>query len=131
MAALMYTPAKVLFLAGSINLGSNTIKAVLVKSAYTADAAHDFLDDLSTNAVGTAATLASKTTTAGVFDAADVVFSSVGATGACNRVAIYKHVNDETDSPLLALLDLAASVTPDGGDITVVWSAGGIFAFTG
>ena len=129
--AHLYTSAQASFLGGEFDLLNDTIKCVLVKSAYTYSAAHDFLNDLSTNAVGTAQTLTTPDTTDGVFSADNATFTAVAATTACDRVAIYKHVTNSGDSPLIAILDLAAEVTPDGGDITLTWDAGGIFAFTG
>ena len=130
--ATLYPSGKAAFLAGDIDLTSDTIKAVLVKAAYVYSAAHDFSGDLGANAVGTPATLANPDVTDGVFTADDPTFAAVGATTPCDRVAIYKHVTDGTDSPLLALLDLATAITPDGGDITLLFdAAGGIFSFNG
>jgi hypothetical protein len=129
MANLFYTSFKANLLdssaSGAISFPSNTIKVILIdEGTYTRSAAHQFLSDVAGGArVGTAQTLASKTTTAGVFDAADVTFTSV--TGASvESILIYKDTGVEGTSPLIALVDTVSSglpVTPNGGNITIVW----------
>lgn len=123
MASAIYPKAKEAFLSGTINLVSDTIKCILVDAAdYVYSAAHDNLDDVPVAArVGTAQTLGTKSVTDGVFDAADVTFSSV--TGdATEAVIIYKEGGTEGTSPLIAYID--GNVTPNGGNITVAWDAG-------
>ncbi len=64
----------------------------------------------------------------GVFDAADTVFSSV--TGdAADWLVLWKNSGTPATSPVAIGFDSATSgipVTPNGGDITVTWAAGGI-----
>lgn len=123
MASAVYPKAKELFLSGSINLTSDTIKCILVDTAdYTYSSAHDYYDDITlAGRVGTAQTLASKTVTGGVFDAADVTFTSV--TGdATEAVVIFKDTGSESTSPVIAYIE--GSVTPNGGNIVVQWDNG-------
>ena len=128
MANALYTKAKEAFLSGSINLSSDTIKAILVDSAdYTLNlATHDYLDDVPAAArVGSAVTLTSKSVTGGVFDAADPTFT--GVTGdQFEYIIIYKDTGTESTSPLIACIDSATGLpcTPNGGDITVQWDNG-------
>lgn len=131
MASGLYASFKQLLLGGDIDLAADTIKAVLVDTAdYTVNlATHDFLDDVpSAGRVGTPQTLASKTITSGVFDAADVTFP--GVTGdPTEGLLIYKDTGSEATSPLIAWFDGAAlNFIPNGGDCTVAWNASGIFA---
>ena len=115
----------------SIDLDSNTIKAALVISGYTANTAtngHQYFSSVGTNSVATA-TLASKTVVGGVFDAADVTFSAVAANTAIsiNQIVIYQDTGTASTSPLIAVIDSASSglpITPNGGDITVSWDNG-------
>jgi hypothetical protein len=111
---------------GDIDLLADTIKCVLIDTgAYTPDyAAHAFLSDVAGGArIGTPQTLASKTTTAGVFDAADVTF--IGVSGATvEGVLVYKDTGVEGTSPLICLLD-GVTLTPNGGNVTVEWAAPG------
>ena len=95
-------------------------------SNYTYSDNHVTLADVPlTMRVATSGTLASRTTTLGVLDAADVTFTAV--TG--NRVqalAVYKSSGTAASSPLIAYFDQASGlpVTPDGGNITIVWDNG-------
>lgn len=128
MASGIYDKTRKLFCDGDIDLLVDTIKCVLIDAAdYAVDLAnHDFLDDVPSAArVGTPQTLSSKTTTAGVFDAADVTFTSV--TGdQCEAILIYKDTGVESTSPLIAYIDSGTGlpVTPNGGDIAIQWDSG-------
>lgn len=124
MASALYTKFKELLLGGDIDLANDTIKCILVDTAdYSFSAAHDYYDDITeASRVGTAQTLGSKSITGGVFDAADVTFSSV--TGdATEAVVIFKVAGGaESADPLIAYIE--GSVTPNGGDIVVQWDNG-------
>jgi hypothetical protein len=128
MSSALYDKGREGFLAGDIAWDSDTIKCVLVDTAgYTVNlATHDNLDDIPGGArVATSGALASKTTTNGVADAADVTFSAV--TGdPCEAIVIYKDTGTESTSRLIAYIDTATGlpVTPNGGDIVVSWSDG-------
>lgn len=128
MANSLYDKARKAFADGEINLLNDTIKCVLIDAAdYAVDLAnHDFLDDVPSGArVGTPQTLGTKSTTAGVFDAADVTFSSV--TGdQCEAILIYKDTGTAGTSRLIAYIDSATGlpVTPNGGDIQIQWDNG-------
>ena len=131
MSNALYNPYKALLLTtGGINLSTDTIKVALVDTGvYTFSAAHDFYDDVSAGVVGTPQTLGSKTTTNGVFDAADVTYTAVSG-NSCEAVVIYKDTGNPATSNLIAYIDTVASglpVTPDGGDIAINWNASGIF----
>jgi len=122
----IYRPFLKLALDGDIDLLVDTIKAVLVDDAdYTPNyTTHDFLDDVPAGArVGTPVALASKSTTDGVFDAADTTLTSV--TGdQCESVLVFKDTGNAATSPIIAHVLLSAPVTPNGGDITIVWDNG-------
>lgn len=122
MASAIYPKGKEAILGDQVSLSTDTIKAVLVDTgAYTYSAAHQFLTDL-TGTVGTAQTLASKTFTSGVFDAADITVPSV--TGASvEAVVIYQDTGSGATSRLISFSD-GISVTPNGGGISVTWDNG-------
>lgn len=126
MANAVQATAKKLFLDGDIDLLTDTIKVTLVDLAdYTYSAAHDFIDDVPAPARVATATLASKTTTGGVFDAADAAFPA--ATGDQSEALwIWKDTSNEATSPLICYLDSATGlpVTPAGVDITIIWDNG-------
>jgi len=126
MANRLYDLGRESFLKGEISWSGDNIKACLVDSAsYTPDTAADqFLSDLS-GVVATSGNLASKTTTDGVADAADVTFSSVTGNQS-EYIVVYQDTGTPSTSRLIALVDTATGlpVTPNGGDIVVQWDSG-------
>lgn len=128
MASALFAKAKKAFLDKDIDMLVDDIKVVLVDSAdYTLDlAAHDFLDDIPAGArVGTSGNLASKDTTGGVFDAADITIT--GVTGdQFEYIIIYRDSGAAATSQLIACIDTATGLpcTPNGGDITITWDSG-------
>jgi len=117
----------------SVDLDTDTIKVALVSNAYTpntnAGTSGDQYYSSVTGVIGTPATLASKTVTGGVLDAADVTFTSVTSTATVHKLVIFKEIATAANStwPLIAVIDSATSglpVTPNGGDITISWDNG-------
>jgi hypothetical protein len=126
MANALYDLGREAFLRGEVSWNAHDIKCVLVDTdVYTVNlATHQFLSDVS-GIVATSPNLASKTTTAGVADAADVTFTAV--TGAQSEaLIIYRDTGVAASSELIAYIDTATGlpVTPNGGDITVQWDSG-------
>lgn len=125
MASAPYTSYLVNLLEADIDLATDNIKIVLVDiGTYTYSAAHNFHDDLS-GIVATSGNLASKTTTGGVFDAADILISAVSG-NTVEAIVIYKDTGSSATSPLIYYID-GLTLTPDGSDVTVQWDAAGIF----
>jgi hypothetical protein len=134
MADALYDLGRQKFLEGSIAYLTDTIKVALVKSTYTPNlSTHQFYSDLTpgTNVIGTPQTLASKTSTNGVADAADVTFTAVSAGSTVSYVAIYKDTGTASTSPLIALIDTGVGlpVMTNGGDISVTWDNGSLKIF--
>ena len=128
MANVLYPKAKEDFLAGNLNLSSNTVTIALVDTGvYTFSSAHEDRADIPNSAVVATANLASKTITSGVFDADDASFTSVSGAN-CEALIIY-HTDIQggnTTSRLIAYVDSASGlpILPNGGDITVRFSSG-------
>jgi hypothetical protein len=127
MTSLVYPKAKEAFLQADIDMSALTIAAYLIDTAdYTYNAAHDFLDDVASGAiVAGPQTIGSKTFTNGVFDGADIVFSTV--TGdPCEAIIIANNTGSTATSHLIAYIDSATGlpVTPNGGNINVTWDSG-------
>jgi hypothetical protein len=128
MANALFDAGRESFLAGSSDWDANTIKLVFVDHAddTPSPTADDNLDDILVAArVATSSAFTSKTTTAGVADAADVTVASV--TGdPFESIVIYKDTGVESSSTLLAFIDTATGLptTPNGGNITVTWDNG-------
>jgi hypothetical protein len=117
--------------------GTTGVFAALVDTGvYTYAGTHEFYDDGGANDVasaqiGTAMEIgATKSYTNGVFDGADVTFSSVSGNSVEAIVIFVKNAGAQTTWRLVAYLDTNITglpVTPNGGNITVTWNGAGIF----
>lgn len=134
MANALFDPGREGFLLGEIDYDTATIKVSICRG-YTFSAAHKFVSDATTagaTLVATA-TLASKTGTSGVADAADVTFTAVASGAALTSLLLYQSsaVGGGADvaasaQRLIGYIDTATGlpVTPNGGDITIAWDNG-------
>lgn len=128
MANTLYDAARKRFLESQINWMTDTMKVLLVDTgAYTPQVTtHEYLSDISSSArIAGPVVLASKSTTGGAADAADVTFTSVSG-ASIEAIVIYKDTGTEATSPLIAYIDTATGlpITPNGGDIIVTWDNG-------
>lgn len=129
MANAMYTNAKKLFLEGSLDWDAHDFKVTAVSSSYTFSAAHEFRDDL-TGVIATSGNLASKTTTGGVADAADLAPAFTSVSTNIKAIIIYRDVGTASTDPLVCYIDTGTGfpLTQDGGNVNVTWNGSGIFA---
>lgn len=123
MANALYDKGREKFLTGAISWSSDNIKAVLVDVAdYTVNiATHEFLSDITgVGRVATSPNMGTKTTTAGVADAADFAFTAVTGDPS-EAIVFYKDTGSAATSPLISYHDTATGlpVTPNGGDINI------------
>ena len=132
MANNMYNKARQAFLEKGLSWPVDTFKAVQIDTAYyTFNAAHEFLSDVAAlSVVGAAVTLASKTSVDGAARANSPTFATVtGPT--IEALIIYQDTGVSTTSRLICYIDNAVGlpITPNGGDIIVLWDTGvnGIF----
>lgn len=128
MANALYDFGRQGFLDGNIDWDTNNIKLILGDAAdYTVNlTTHDNLDDVAgASRVATSGNLASKTVTAGVADAADVLLTSVSGDQS-EFILIYADSGVESSSRLICYIDTATGlpVTPNGGNITVQFDNG-------
>lgn len=117
-----------------VDLDADTINAMFVDHADDTPAvADDFIDDIASAArvpaEGSCPALASKTIGSnpgvGGFDAADTVFTSLSGDQS-ESLILYKDTGTESTSDLIVRWDTATGLplTPNGGNVTVVWGAG-------
>lgn len=103
------------------------VRCMLVKSSYVQDLAlHDFVADIATDDNGRSAALASKTYTAGVFDAADTTLIATAAT-ACEALVLFQHTGVDATARLIAYIDTATGLpfTPAAGQaVSIAWDNG-------
>lgn len=132
MANSLYDLARESYLKAEINMPTDNLKVVLVdkdaSTGYTPNLATDqFLAIIPAGCrIATSSNLGTKTTAAGVFDAADITFTTVAAGGACEYLVIYQDTGSAATSRLIGIIDTATGlpVTPGGGDISVTWDNG-------
>ncbi len=101
-----------------VNWGSDTIRAVILSSAYVFSQAHQFHSDL-TGVLGVV-TLSSKTSANGVLDAADAIVTGVLASDAA-AVVVEKWTGVAGTSQLMLFFDTGIFPGTPTGDTTIVW----------
>lgn len=140
MANQLFDQGRRGFLDGSIDWDTAVIKAALVRGYTSANitTTHSVMSDVTAigTIVATSPALTNKTTNSpvgGVADADDVTWATVAAGAAIPTIIIFQSsaVTGGADvastlQRLIAFIDTATGlpVTPNGGDITAVWSSG-------
>jgi hypothetical protein len=128
MANALFDSARAQFLQADLDLDDSIVLVCVDHADDTpVPATDDFLDDiLGAARVATSGALASKTFTAGVFDAADVTLTTV-AGDPFESIVLYDNTpGTEATKDLIAFIDTATGLpcTPNGGNINIVWDAG-------
>ena len=134
MANAVFPKAKEGFLDGSIDLDTAVIKVALVRG-YTYSSSHEFVSDVTATGTlhATSAALSSIDVTDGVFDAADVTFTTPATDSNDHSLLIFQSsaVGGGSDvaassQRVIAWIDSGTGIPikPAGGDITVVWDNG-------
>lgn len=138
MSNQIYNSFKKDSMAGVFNLSADTLKVVLVTSAYIPDIdLHKKYSDITNEVVGvgystSGITLVGVTITEdlsndkAVFDANDItwVASTITAAGA----VIYKVNGESSTSPLIGYIDFGGSKSSSNGDFVIQWNSSGILA---
>lgn len=122
MANAVYPKAKEGFMSGAIDLLTDNVAIALVRtSAYTYNAAHDFLSDVTY--VAKTSNLTGKSVTNGTFDATGGgVATSVPAGSAIDAIVYFVNTGSDATSRVLAYKDTGftpTTITPDGNNITI------------
>ena len=130
----LYKSYRAQLLEGVLTLSTEALDVALI-DAGTLDPlleTHDFYDDIVAGEIARFSDLASKTVTDGIFDAADVTFTTVsGAT--VEDFSIFEDDATDATSSLIVNFDTATGLplTPNGADVTLQFDGGAnkIFAF--
>jgi hypothetical protein len=125
----MYDKGREAFLNGDIDAANDDIVVLLVDgSLYTPNmSTDDFEADIAGGAIiARSSPLSSKTTTAGVFDAADELLTSVPAGQDGDYLILIQDNGSAATNRLIGKIDTGGNlpVTPNGGDINIAWSSG-------
>lgn len=130
MANFIYGKAKQAFLNGQINVGSNSLKILLINSTvYTPAQNQDqFVSDIPLLAIKKRSnTLTNVTSTLGVLDA-DNLFIPDHDGSAFNSLVIYHNSGSDNSSRLIAYIDTSLGLPFTGSSssipITIVWDDG-------
>lgn len=138
MANVIYNSFKRDIMNGAIDLDTDTIKVILVTSAYTPNAdTHTKRSDITNEmaasggytsggvALANKAVTADNTDDEGVFDADDLSLSAVTGTA---RGAVLCKVRGGASSAdeLIAYIDFGSDITASGGTFLITWNAEGI-----
>lgn len=111
MANVLYDKGREGILDRTIDM-TGDIRVMLVKTAYTFSAAHQFLSDITAgNDNGRTAALGSKTYASGVFDAADTTITATAAV-ACASLIVFQHTGVDATARVIAFIDTPASGLP-------------------
>lgn len=132
MANALYDKGREAFGNGEIDWVDDDIIAILVDANdYTVNlATHQYLSSIDAGAriaggtLGTKVSLASKTNTGGILDAADTTFTSVTGDEGEAIVLCKRDTSTFENSLLIAYIDTGTGFpyTPDGGDVVVYWA---------
>lgn len=113
-------------LSAGINMTTDDIRAMLVLSSYTFNAAHVFIADIGAVDNGRSGALAGKSVTDGVFDATDSTLDALAST-ASNALIIFKHTGSDATARLLWYIDSGVGIpfTPEAAQTCpIVWDNG-------
>lgn len=122
---------------GAVDWEAGDIRAILIDSAddtINVNTDQDLADIASLARVATVALTGEAVTTSSntvTVDAADATFTSVTGDQA-EQVVLYNHTGTESTSLLIVFFDTFTSgmpVTPNGGNIDLVFNASGIFTW--
>lgn len=116
----------------AVDMNTDTITISLHTSSYTFSNAHEDFNDLTNQIDSQRETIGSPTVTAGVFDAANTVFTTVAGGSTLDSYVFSKSTGNTANDQLIAYFDTdsggAISLATNGGDITISHNASGIFA---
>lgn len=114
----------------AVDVNTDTMTISLHTTAYTFSAVHQDFADLTGQIDSQRETLGSVTVLAGVFDAANTVFTTVASGSTIARYIISKSTGVGANDQLLAYMDTGAagaiSLATNDGDVTIAHNASGI-----
>lgn len=109
---------------------TNAVYAALVSTAYTYSAAHQFWSSVVANVVNTPQQITTPLVANGLFKGDTVTYTNVTGAQIGSLVLFRQNAGANTTWRLVLYLDTGIAsfpFTPNGGNMVVVWNAGGIF----
>jgi hypothetical protein len=128
MANALFDSGRQGFLTGTVDWDTNTFALYLIDHGTDTPnvSTDDNVDDLLVGArIGPKGTMTASAPGGGVADATDVTLATVSGASA-ESINIFKDSGVESTSTLVAFIDTATGlpVTPNGGNINIVWDNG-------
>lgn len=137
MANLIYNSYREDELRNDVNLLADTIKVMLVTSAYTPNAGHTNRSQITNQVTGAGYTAGGETlgTKAIVLDGAVSRFTAANITWAASTITargavIYKDTGVASNDPVIGYLDFVTDQVSSNGDFTIQWSANGVLTLS-
>ncbi len=129
MANAAFPINKKALLDGNIDFLGDDIRVMMVTSGYTYDAGDEFVADIGANILtnGRSPALASKTTTGGVFDAADPTLPTVNSGQTADALILFQHTGSDATARVILFLDTGVTGLPfstTGGDVSITFDNG-------
>jgi hypothetical protein len=128
---------------GLIDLDTDDIRAILVKTTTTVDTEPDieFISGFTTLAECDAASYARVALTGEAvnvdltndraeFTASNIVWAALGAGNTLQGVLLYKHVTNDGDSMPIAFIEFSSNFVTNGGGLTIAANAEGFLQLT-
>jgi hypothetical protein len=111
----------------SVDMDTDSIKVLFVKTAYTVDlTAHQYVSDVTTgNILVRSAALAGVSVTNGIFDANDITTTMGTATQVSYLILYDDTPSTDATKPLILYIDTATGLPfTTAGDVTITWDNG-------
>lgn len=127
MAANLYDYGRAGIGRQEIDMLADDIRVALVDATYTPNLTTDeFMSSVTSAVVARSGALTTKTwSNAGVFDADDITISAVSGS-VVTQVVLFNHTGSDATARLIALWTSGTGLplTPNGGNVPVVWDSG-------
>lgn len=138
MASRLYNQGALKLLDRTVDYASDNIAVLLVDNTYSFDVSHEFVDDLSGEAVNDTGSGYARIALEGkdislnasanavVFDSNDVSYTAISTTNTLAGAVLYKDTGSDATSDLVAFIDFA-DLSTNGSDVDLQINANGLF----
>lgn len=138
MASRLYNEGALKLLDRTVDYISDNIAVLLVDNTYSFDVSHEFVDDLSGEAVNDTGSGYARIALEGkdislnasanavVFDSNDVSYTAIATTNTLAGAVLYKDTGSDATSDLVAFIDFA-DLSTNGSDVDLQINTNGLF----
>lgn len=138
MASRLYNQGALKLLDRTVDYASDNIAVLLVDNNYSFDISHEFVSNISGEAVNDTGSGYARVALEGkdislnasanavVFDSNDVSYTAISTTNTLAGAVLYKDTGSDATSDLVAFIDFA-DLTTNGSDVDLQINANGLF----